>query len=142
VDQAVVGAEAYEVLWRRLFEYKFYEYASDLSAAWIWSRIRRIGRRAIVCFGEIGVSEGGSTTLLQAMKSAIESRGGEVRLKSPVARVVIEAGVVKGIEARAALGVRKGRQHGPRPMCRGSFLICRQIRCGHSAPGEILQSFA
>src|SRR5438552_12812578 len=34
------------------------------------------------------------------MKSAIESRGGEIRLKSPVARVIIEAGVVKGIEAR------------------------------------------
>jgi protoporphyrinogen oxidase len=25
-----VGPEAYEVLWRRLFEYKFYQYASDL----------------------------------------------------------------------------------------------------------------
>ncbi len=95
-----VGAEAYEVLWRRLFEYKFYEYSSDLSAAWIWSRIRRIGRSRYSLFREkLGYLEGGSTTLLQAMKSAIESRGGEVRLKSPVARVVIEAGVVKGIEA-------------------------------------------
>src|SRR5665647_3953747 len=34
-----VGAEAYEVLWRRLFDYKFYDYAGNLSAAWIWSRI-------------------------------------------------------------------------------------------------------
>lgn len=30
-----VGAEAYEVLWRRLFDYKFYNYADNLSAAWI-----------------------------------------------------------------------------------------------------------
>ena len=39
-----VGKEAYEVLWKKLFDYKFYNYSNDLSAAWIWSRIRRIGR--------------------------------------------------------------------------------------------------
>ena len=38
-----VGEEAYEVLWRRLFDYKFYDFTDNLSAAWIWSRIRRIG---------------------------------------------------------------------------------------------------
>jgi len=94
-----VGAEAYEVLWRRLFEYKFYEYSSRLSAAWIWSRIRRIGRSRYSVFREkLGYLDGGSNTLLQAMKTAIESRGGEFRLKAPVNRVVIEAGAVKGVE--------------------------------------------
>lgn len=94
-----VGAEAYEVLWRRLFDYKFYDYAEGLSAAWIWSRIRRIGRSRYSLFREkLGYLEGGSETLLQAMKAAIEVRGGEVRLKSPVSKVVIEAGVVKGVE--------------------------------------------
>src|SRR4051812_47808696 len=39
-----VGEEAWEVLWRRLFDFKFYDQAHNLSAAWIWSRIRRIGR--------------------------------------------------------------------------------------------------
>jgi protoporphyrinogen oxidase len=39
-----VGPEAWEVMWRRLFELKFYNYADNLSAAWIWSRVRRIGR--------------------------------------------------------------------------------------------------
>lgn len=73
-----VGSEAYEVLWRRLFDYKFYEYTEHLSAAWIWSRIRRIGRSRYNLFREkLGYLEGGSETLLQAMKSAIESKGGE-----------------------------------------------------------------
>ena len=95
-----VGAEAYEVLWRRLFEYKFYEYSSDLSAAWIWSRIRRIGRSRYSLFREkLGYLEGGSSTLLQAMQAAIESRGGEFRFKSPVTRVVMEGNAVKGVEA-------------------------------------------
>ena len=43
-----VGAEAYEVLWRRLFDYKFYDHVGNLSAAWIWSRIRRIDRKSVV----------------------------------------------------------------------------------------------
>ena len=33
----------YEVLWRRLFELKFFEYADNISAAWICTRIKRVG---------------------------------------------------------------------------------------------------
>jgi len=94
-----VGAEAYEVLWRRLFDYKFYDHAGNLSAAWIWSRIRRIGRSRYDLFREkLGYLEGGSDTLLKALRKDIESRGGEIRLKSPVSRVVIEEGRVRGVE--------------------------------------------
>lgn len=94
-----VGEEAYEVLWRRLFEYKFYEYATNLSAAWIWSRIRRIGRSRYNIFQEkLGYLEGGSQTLLHAMETSIRNQGGEVRLNAPVKKVVIEAGKVRGVE--------------------------------------------
>ena len=94
-----VGAEAYEVLWRRLFDYKFYDYAGNLSAAWIWSRIRRIGRSRYDLFREkLGYLEGGSNTLLQAMRGAIEEKGGVIRLRAPVNRIVIEAGQIRGIE--------------------------------------------
>jgi protoporphyrinogen oxidase len=94
-----VGPEAYEVLWRRLFDYKFYEYTSNLSAAWIWSRIRRIGRSRYSLFKEkLGYLEGGSETLLQGMHADIENNGGEVRLQTPVTKVIIESGSVKGLE--------------------------------------------
>lgn len=86
-----VGPEAYEVLWHRLFEYKFYQYSDNLSAAWIWSRIRRLGRSRYDLFREkLGYLEGGSITVLQAMREAIEQRGGEIRLSTPVERVVME----------------------------------------------------
>ena len=82
-----------------MFDHKFYDYAESLSAAWIWSRIRRIGRSRYDLFREkLGYLEGGSETLLQALKMAIEAQGGEVRLKTPVSKVVIEAGTVKGVE--------------------------------------------
>lgn len=94
-----VGKEAYEVLWRRLFDYKFYDYTNNLSAAWIWSRIRRIGRSRYSLFREkLGYLEGGSETLLQAMRANIEAHGGEIHLKSPVSRVVIKDGKVQGVE--------------------------------------------
>jgi protoporphyrinogen oxidase len=94
-----VGAEAYEVLWRRLFDYKFYDHVGNLSAAWIWSRIRRIGRSRYSLFREkLGYLQGGSKTLLHAMSGAIESHGGVIRLRTPVTKVVIDKGQVRGVE--------------------------------------------
>jgi len=94
-----IGEKAYEVLWSKLFDYKFYDYAHQLSAAWIWSRIRRIGLSRYNIFREkLGYLEGGSETLLQALKKAIEAKGGEIRLRNPVFRVAIENAQVKGIE--------------------------------------------
>ena len=94
-----VGKEAYEILWNRLFAYKFYEYTDNLSAAWIWSRIRRIGRSRYNLLNEkLGHLSGGSSTLLSAMQDYIEKNGGKIYLKSPVKKVIIEESEVKGIE--------------------------------------------
>ena len=99
-----VGAEAYEVLWRRLFEYKFYHFTNTLSAAWIWSRVRRIGRSRYNLFKEkLGYLDGGSATLLTAMSKAIEEMGGDIRLRSPVNRVVIADGQVRGLEVSGTI---------------------------------------
>ncbi|WP_313954156.1 NAD(P)/FAD-dependent oxidoreductase [Accumulibacter sp.] len=99
-----VGDEAWEVLWRRLFDYKFYDYAKGLSAAWIWSRIRRIGRsRYSLSREKLGYLDGGSSTLLKALKAAIEARGAEIRLKSPVEKLVIESGKVVGLQISGQL---------------------------------------
>lgn len=101
-----VGAEAYEVLWRRLFDYKFYDHVGNLSAAWIWSRIRRIGRSRYSLFKEkLGYLEGGSKTLLNALQTSIEQAGGVFRLKCPVSKVVMSNGQVVGVEAMGQLEV-------------------------------------
>ena len=99
-----VGEEAWEVLWCRLFDYKFYDYSSNLSAAWIWSRIRRIGRSRYDLFREkLGYLEGGSTTLLNALKADIEQRGGSIRLSSPVQKIHIEQGRVTAVQTSDGL---------------------------------------
>ena len=99
-----VGAEEYDVLWRKLFELKFYDYADDLSAAWIWSRIRRIGRSRYDLFREkLGYLEGGSATLLNGLAADIESNGGRIRLSNPVERVEIVDGRLRGIVCKGVL---------------------------------------
>ncbi len=93
-----VGAEAYEVLWRSLFELKFFDYAKSLSAAWIGTRIQRVAKSRKSLFQErLGTLDGGSDTLLSAMEARILAAGGAIRLKSPVREVVAEDGRAVGV---------------------------------------------
>jgi protoporphyrinogen oxidase len=94
-----VGTEAFDVLWRRLFDLKFYDYANTLSAAWIWTRIKRVGTSRYSMMREkLGYLEGGSETLLNALQVAIEQAGGVIRLSTPVERVLHENGKVTGVQ--------------------------------------------
>ena len=97
-----VGAQAWEVMWKRLFDYKFYDYSNNLSAAWIWSRIRRIGRSRYSIFREkLGALEGGSATLLTALAAYVTNHGGEIRLRTPIERVVMDSHQVRGVQTSA-----------------------------------------
>lgn len=94
------GREVYDKLWRPLFELKFYEYADNVSAAWIWTRVKRIGRSRKSLFQEeLGYIEGGSQTLVDRLVERIQALGGTVRLGTPAVRVVSDAGAVTGVEA-------------------------------------------
>ena len=93
-----IGTQAYEILWRKLFELKFYEYTDSVSAAWIWTRIKRIGTSRYSLMREkTGYIDGGSETLLRRLKSAIEDAGGRVHVNSPVTRVHHQDRKVTGI---------------------------------------------
>lgn len=93
------GREGYEKLWSPLLDYKFYEYAGTISARWIWTRIRRVGRsRKSIMQEELGYIEGGSQTLVDALMQKIEQSGAKIRFGCPVQRVVSENGEVRGIE--------------------------------------------
>ena len=97
------GTAAYERLWAPLFRLKFFEFADNISAAWIWTRIKRVGtsRRSLLQ-EELGYIEGGSETLVHALSRAIEARGGALRLNTPVVRVETGNGRVTGVTAGGA----------------------------------------
>lgn len=101
--QRWVGPRAYDVLWRSLFHFKFYELQDSLSAAWLGTRIKRVAlSRKSLFQEEMGYLEGGSEVLLQAIAQRISALGGTIALRTGVEEVVVEG---SGAAARTA-GVR------------------------------------
>ena len=98
------GRKAFAVLWERLFKLKFHHYMGNLSAAWIWARIRRVGRSRRSIFQEnMGYIEGGSQTLLEKMAERITAQGGTIYLSTPVEEVCINGGKLSGIKVKGKL---------------------------------------
>lgn len=96
-----VGGKAYQILWQPLFELKFYQYTNNLSAAWIWTRIRRIGNsRKNMMVECMGYMDEGSEIIVDTLKDKIEAMGGKVFVSSPVEKILIENNQVTGIQRK------------------------------------------
>ncbi len=96
------GTNVYNRFWKPLFDHKFYEYADNISAAWIWTRIRRIGRsRKSIFQEELGYMEGGTITLVNALIDAIQAHGGRIHLGQPAQQITSENGRVTGVQTAA-----------------------------------------
>jgi len=94
------GTAVYEKMWAPLFRLKFFEYAENISAAWIWTRFKRVGTsRKSLMQEELGYIEGGSETLVKALVRAIEEKGGTLRLRTAATRVETRDGRVTGVTA-------------------------------------------
>ena len=92
------GHKSYKVLWERLFKLKFHHYTDNLSAAWIWARIRRMGQSRRSIFQEsLGYIEDGSETLLNRLHKEIESKGGKIFLNTPVSKVISAKNKITGL---------------------------------------------
>lgn len=96
--EAWCGKRAYAKLWQPLFHLKFYELADNISAAWIWTRIKRVGssRRSLMQ-EELGYIDGGTETLVDALVGAIKAAGGDIRLGTKVEQVTTCGGRVTGV---------------------------------------------
>ncbi len=83
-----LGSSAYQMLWGRLLDLKYYEHTHQISAAWIAARIRRVANsRKSMMAEEMGYLEGGSEVLMQKLATMIEKAGGRVHLRCPAQRV-------------------------------------------------------
>jgi len=105
-----IGPRAYDVMWRPLFHYKFYEKQDSLSAAWLGTRIKRVALSRRSIFQErLGYLQGGSELLLDRMAERIRELGGTIELRAAVESVDID-------DSRApthVTGVRIAGQHRP-----------------------------
>ena len=102
--QRWIGPRAFDVLWKPLFHFKFYEHQNGLSAAWLGTRIKRVAlsRRSLLQ-EELGYIEGGSKTLLDQLVSRLDQAGVAIRLSQGVERIAIEDGMVTGVETAGLL---------------------------------------
>jgi protoporphyrinogen oxidase len=93
-----IGDEAYELLWSSLLELKFHEHAGEVSAAWLWTRIRRVAEsRRLLLFEELGYVDGGSDVLVAGLERALAAAGGEVRAGEGVRDVRSDRGRVEAV---------------------------------------------
>ena len=92
------GRSVYDKLWKRLQELKFYEFADEVSASWIATRIKRIGNSRKSIFQEqLGYIDGGSETLVEAVAEDIRRKGGRIHLQTPAERVTVDHGRVNAV---------------------------------------------
>ncbi len=82
-----LGEEGYEKLWKKLFDYKFYQFSNHISAAWIWSRINRLGKSRKKLKENLGFLQNGSIQLINEMSKIIKEKGGEIKISSPIINI-------------------------------------------------------
>nr|WP_315592647.1 NAD(P)/FAD-dependent oxidoreductase [uncultured Cupriavidus sp.] len=93
-----LGERGYNILWKSLFELKFHEFTNSISAAWLGTRIKRVGLSRRSLFQEsLGYLEGGSEVLLRRMEEKILALGGRIHLRTPVRQVLVEEERVTGV---------------------------------------------
>ena len=96
------GKAVYDILWKRLMELKFHEFAEDISASWVGARVKRVGTsRRSIFQEELGYIDGGSEALVTALDAAIRKDGGRVHLSTPAEHVETRNGQVTGVKTAA-----------------------------------------
>ena len=101
-----LGPQGYALLWQKLFAYKFYEHSDTLSAAWIWSRIRRLGQSRRWLKETLGYLEGGSQRWIDALEQRLRELGCDIQLSSPV-QAIRSLGPGQGAVVQTLAGERQ-----------------------------------
>lgn len=79
-----LGERGYQALWHKLFAFKFFHYSDQISAAWIWSRVRRLGQSRRQLRETLGFLQEGSQQLIDTLESELRAGGCRIELATPV----------------------------------------------------------
>ena len=102
----LAGPEVYRVVWEPLMIGKFGHYAGDISAVWMWNKLKlRGGSRGKGGGEELAYFHGGFQSLADLIGASIEAQGGVIRRTTPATGLRIENGRVTAVET----------PHGPIP---------------------------
>jgi protoporphyrinogen oxidase len=92
------GERTYRLLYQPLLESKFQEHAPDISAAWMWARLHRLGQsRSRTMKERIGYLVGGSAAYVDALEKSLLELHVHLRPGTGVDRVAMEDGRTTGV---------------------------------------------
>lgn len=93
------GKKAYDAIWNPLMQGKFGVEAKNVSAVWIWNKLKlrgssrnKKGGESLVYFG------GGFGALTDGIRAALEKLGVQIHLSTGVRSIIIENGKAVGVE--------------------------------------------
>jgi protoporphyrinogen oxidase len=93
------GRKAYSAIWNPLMQGKFGVEAKNVSAVWIWNKLKlrgssrnKQGGESLVYFG------GGFGALTDGIRKALESKGVRIHLNTGVKSILVENGRAVGVE--------------------------------------------
>ncbi|MBA2964503.1 MULTISPECIES: NAD(P)/FAD-dependent oxidoreductase [Ramlibacter] len=95
--RALGGDEVFRVVWAPLLRGKFGAVADEISAVWMWNKLKlRGGSRGARGQEQLAYYRGGFAALADAVAQAIRAGGGEVRTGTPVTGLEVHAGRITG----------------------------------------------
>jgi protoporphyrinogen oxidase len=98
------GDEVYRVVWEPLMRGKFGAVAEEISAVWMWNKLKlRGGSRGSRGQEQLAYYRGGFASLADSVAQAIRAGGGEVRTGTAVTGLQVQGGRATGV--RTAQGV-------------------------------------
>lgn len=93
------GRNVYEVVWKPLIDNKFGPYAADVSAVWIWNKLKlRGGSRGKGGAEFLAYYRGGFSALAGAIVDSLEKNGAVIHRECPVKSIEVEHGRVAGVK--------------------------------------------
>jgi len=96
----MAGAEVYEKVWAPLLRGKFGPYADEVSAVWIWNKLKLRGSSRGRSMREmLGYLDGGFGLMVDALADRLGALGVDIHLGNPVERIVERAPGVLSVSA-------------------------------------------
>jgi protoporphyrinogen oxidase len=95
------GQTGLGVIWQPLMQHKFGSYANNISAAWIWARIKRLAssRTRFLKREQLAYLQGGSESLLTKLTKQVTAMGGRICTGTHVEQIFMKDGHVCGLYA-------------------------------------------
>jgi protoporphyrinogen oxidase len=92
------GEQVYKIVWEPLLKGKFGEHADEVSAVWLWNKLKlRGGSRGRAGQETLAYYKGGFSSLAAQVVAEIRKLGGDVRLNTQVLSISSESGKATGL---------------------------------------------